>query len=118
MFDQLFDFYFSYFNSLVYGLVSIVGIYGASRLLGRTRNRGPLLILLTCTTKLIVGLTFPLSNLLEDRYFLAYRMMQKVWLSLSLVDLVATMLLLLGILLMAQDFRALLDTRESENARE
>lgn len=110
MFDQFFDFYFSYLNSFVYAMVNIIGIYGGSLLVKRTRNQGPLIVRLSCLMKLAVGLMFPMSNFLENRFLLDYEMMQIAWLTLSLLDLIATMLLLVGVVLIAQDFRARLDS--------
>lgn len=116
MFDQFFTFYFSYFNSAVYGLMHIFGILGGCLLLGRTRNRGPLLIVAASITKLLVGVFFPLSNYLEDRFLWDYERMQMIWLSLSLADLVSMATVLLGIFLVAKDFRSLLDAQQPSSS--
>ena len=118
MIDHFFYFYFSYLNYWVYGLVSILGIYGASLLLKRTRNRGPLLVLLTCIVKVVVGVTFPLLNYLDKLNSPSLNTIQTIYLAFSLADLIATMLLLLGIVLIARDFRALLDARALQNPGE
>lgn len=115
MFDQFFNFYFSYLNSAIYGLIHLAGILGCWLLLGRTRNRGPLLIVAASLAKLLVGLLFPLFNFLEHHYLWTFQRMQLIWLSLSLADLVSMAVLLLGIFLVAKDFRSLLDAQQTSS---
>lgn len=109
MFDQFFHFYFSYLNSFLYAGVNLLGIYAGFVLLRRTRNKGPLLVMIGCIAKLFVGISFPLSNFLQDRFYLDYDLIQQIWLSLSFCDLLGTALLLIGLVLIAKEFRAHLD---------
>ena len=111
MFDQFFEFYFSYISSLLYAGVSIIGIFAGLALKGRTRTKGPLLLLLGSSIKIFVGLSFPLSNILNEKLYLDYSLIKNVWFSLNLADISGTALSLFGVALISKDFRALLATQ-------
>ena len=117
MFEQFFDLFFNYLNSLLYAGMNLIGIYAGVVLLNRTRNRGPFLILVASVIKLFVGLSFPLANFLWERYHFDYNVMQQFWLGLSLLDLTSTTLLLVGVTLVAKDLRALIDAAQLQSIR-
>lgn len=121
VFDELQYLFYSYWNSLIYAAISVLGIVAAMRLIGRTRNKGPLIILVASIAKIVVGISFPVSNYFFNDDFDNYVILQPFWLGLSFLDIVASALLGLGLLLVAVDFRALLEvnalTQDSQTNR-
>lgn len=118
MYDQLLEIFFSYLSSLLYAGVSIIGIVAGLMLRGKTRNKGPLLILLGSSLNFLVGLLFPLSNFLQYKLSLEYSVLNHFWVTLNLADISSTSLLLVGLLLVAIDFRAFLTQDQIRNQTE
>ncbi|WP_411846203.1 hypothetical protein AAFN60_00535 [Roseibacillus persicicus] len=112
MFDQFLDLYFSYIHSAVYALAQVIGIYASILLLRKTRNAGPLLLLACCIGKMGISLLYVAISYFEKNYYVDYEDVQLIWLGLSAIDLVTTIFLLVGVVLIAKDFRALIDQQK------
>ena len=72
MFDQFVSFYFNYLNSLLFAGVSLIGLYGGYLLIGRTQSKGPLLVVISCLAKVLVGVAVPITVFLSEQTFLFF----------------------------------------------
>lgn len=111
----LYDLLLSYLFPVFQILLSILGIYAARLLMGRTRNKGPVLLLIASSAYIllsIIGILFrTIFSLRVDSDTTMF-----FWMGSSSGYMVAMGLFFFAILLIAQDFRSFLETKKIQDS--
>ena len=101
--------FFNFLAPFTGALLQVLAITAALALLKRTQSKGPLLLLLSSIFAIFLNVSYPIFQLLRDKYILLPGYEMEFWFTITCADLLTSAVQLFAVLLIAHEFRSFLD---------